>query len=152
MQQAFTEHARSGQRRSISTDGSRLRAQGSGAPVDTVNSEEGGYINFMALSRKPGVVMSSIEPMIEANVPVEFVHDGRADMVQAGTTRMERFFNLQATFGASQWLVHHPDDERFVPDPLPGVRPHPMEMSGLNEEFTGEPWFSSSSERPLNPV
>lgn len=100
----------------------------------------------LPLTRKLGLLMSSIEPLIDANVPVELVHNGKADAVQSGTTKMERFFNLQTAVGASEWLFHHPDDQRFVPEPLPSARPHAMEMSGLDREFSGEPWFQVPSE------
>lgn len=98
------------------------------------------------LTRKLGLLMSSIEPLIDANVAVERVHEGRADMEQTGSTAMERFFNLQTAFGASQWLFHHPEDERYVPDQLPDARPYSFEMSGADREFTGEPWFNASTE------
>jgi hypothetical protein len=99
------------------------------------------------LSRKFGLLMSSIEPVIEAGVPVEFVHGGNADMTQVGTTQFEKFFNAQTVVGASEWVFHHPDDNQFLPTPLPDPRPHSIETSGLNHEFTGEPWFSADPAR-----
>lgn len=97
------------------------------------------------LSRKLGLLMSSIEPVIEAGVPAESVRAGRADMTEQGTTKLEKFFNAQTATGASEWLFHHPDDSQFVPSPLPGPRPHSVETRGLSGEFTGEPWFAASS-------
>lgn len=93
------------------------------------------------LSRKQGLLLGSIDPLIELGVPVEQVHEGRADTMLEGTTKFEKFFNSHTVDNANQWLFHHPDDAKFVPPDLPDPRPVTVEMSGVPREFTGEPWF-----------
>ncbi len=135
------------ERRSLITsdDPVALVADPSAEPWDGVGFMTAWGITY-PMTRKLGLLMSSIEPLVDANVAVERVHEGRADMEQTGTTAMERFFNLQTTLGASQWLFCHPDDERFVPEELPQPRPYSFEMTGADREFTGEPWFGSPRE------
>lgn len=123
----------------------------SDAPVGLVrnpNDESRSGVGFVTasgitfpLSRKIGLIMSDVAPLIELEVPVEEVHRGIADTVQAGSTSFERFFNGYTTVNASEWLFHHPDDERFVPADLPDPRPFNVQMDGVPESFTGEPWF-----------
>lgn len=135
------------ERRSLITsdDPVALVADPSAEPWDGVGFMTAWGITY-PMTRKLGLLMSSIEPLIDANVAVERVHQGGADMEQTGTTAMERFFNLQTTFGASQWLFCHPEDQRFVPEELPQARPSSFEMTGANREFTGEPWFGPPRE------
>lgn len=96
------------------------------------------------LSRKVGLLMSSIEPLIDLAIPVEEVHRGRADTSQAGTVKMEKFFNGHTVLNASEWLFHHPDDEQYVPAELPDAQPVTIGMAGPPIEFTGEPWFRAT--------
>lgn len=92
------------------------------------------------LTRKLGLLMS--DPMVFAEVvPVERVWAGELDHAEPGTTKMERFFNGFTVNSASEWLFHHPDDGRFVPNPLPEPSPVTMRMSGGADEFTGRPLF-----------
>ncbi|HRN29426.1 MAG TPA: DUF4238 domain-containing protein [Terrimesophilobacter sp.] len=91
------------------------------------------------LTRKLGLVAS--DPMAVADlVPVEVLHAGEGDRVEFGTTAYEKFITQHTAGGASLWLYRHPDDEKFVPHPLPNPRPHSMRMRGgfRDIEFTGE--------------
>lgn len=95
------------------------------------------------LTRKLGLLMS--DPMVFVDqVPVEKVRDGNLDTSQFGTTALEKLFNEHTVMGASEWLYHHPDDERFVPTDLPAPTPVTMQMSGGPDEFSGEPLFNST--------
>lgn len=124
----------------------------SDAPVTLVKNpkdEEWRGVGFMTawgitfpLTRKLGLLMGNIEPVIEAGIEVERVHHGEVDMWQLGTTQMERFFNYGTIGSASEWIFHHPDDSRFVPDDLP--EPNPVKMSMDPMEFDGEAWFSGA--------
>ncbi len=84
------------------------------------------------LTRKLGLLMSSPEPVIDAEVSVERVHQGAADMIQPGTTSLDEFFNSHTVANASEWLFHHPKDGAFVPEHLPDPRPVTMAMSSMN--------------------
>lgn len=91
------------------------------------------------LTRKLGLVAS--DPMVAADfVPVEVLHAGKGDHAELGTTAYEKLINQHTADGASLWLYRHPDDEKFVPHPLPKPRPHSMRMQGgfRDMEFTGE--------------
>ncbi|QTE30333.1 hypothetical protein [Pengzhenrongella sicca] len=63
-------------------------------------------------------------------------------MTQPGTTALEKFFNHHTVENASEWLFHHPEDEKFVPDELPEPTLVNIAMSGEDREFDGEPWFT----------
>lgn len=92
------------------------------------------------LTRKLGLLMSN--PMVFADVvPVQRVWAGELDHAELGTTQTERFFNAFTVRSASEWLYHHPEDERFVPGSLPEPSPVTISMSGSPEVFTGEPLF-----------
>ncbi len=97
------------------------------------------------LTRKLGLLMSSPEPLIELKIPVEQTHQGVADTTQRGTTQLERFFNYHTVANASEWLFHHPDDEKFVPEQLPEPNRVTVAMSEMGRDFDGEPWFAASS-------
>jgi hypothetical protein len=97
------------------------------------------------LTRKLGLLMSSVDPLIELKVPVEHVHRGRADTAEPGTTSMERFFNGYTVANAAESIFHHPDDEAIVPNVLPAPQPVTMRMNAP-AEFTGEPWFDQPDE------
>jgi len=122
----------------------------SDAPVGLVphpDSERWEGVGFMTawgitypLTRKLGLLMS--DPMVFADiVPVEQVRAGQLDHAELGTTAMERFFNNLTVDAASEWLYHHPEDERFVPADLPQPNPVTMRMMGGPAEFSGEPLF-----------
>lgn len=91
------------------------------------------------VSRKVGLLLGDIGPVMDAGVPVEKVWAGEIDVVQIGTTQMEKFFNGYTVNGASKWIFHHPDDGDFVPADLPDPRPVDVNMSGAGREFTGGP-------------
>lgn len=127
----------------------------SDAPVSLVRDpqdEPGTGVGYMTawgitfpVTRKLGLLMSSPEPLIELKMPVEKTHEGAADTTQLGTTQLERFFNQQTVANASEWLYHHPEDEKFVPKQLPKLNPVTVAMSGMGRDFDGEPWFAESS-------
>jgi hypothetical protein len=93
------------------------------------------------LTRKLGLLMGSIEELIDLGIPIKAVHEGRADSAQAGSTTLERFFNDHTAANASEWLFHHPDDEQFLPAALPEPMRVTVDIAGNPIEFTGEPWF-----------
>jgi len=97
------------------------------------------------LSRKLGLIMSDPQALIDLQIPVEKVHAGNADMIQLGTTKLEKFINYNTVVSASEWLFHHPEDDRFVPEELPEPRPVHMSMSSERHEFDGTPWFGPSA-------
>ncbi len=94
------------------------------------------------LTRKLGLLMSDPMPFAD-QVPVEDVRAGRLDGDEQGSTRMERFFNSSTVTNASEWLYHHPEDERFVPDALPNAQPVTMSMEGGPIAFPREPNLKS---------
>jgi hypothetical protein len=57
--------------------------------------------------------------MIELNYPVEKVRAGELDSVESGTTQKEKFINASTVQSASENIYLHPDDEMFLPSPLP---------------------------------
>jgi hypothetical protein len=83
--------------------------------------------------------MSSPEPLMELEIPVERAHAGAADTTQLGTTQLERFFNSQTVVNASEWLYHHPEDEKFVPEQLPEPNPVTVAMSSMDAISTASP-------------
>ncbi|MCP2030340.1 hypothetical protein L1277_000404 [Okibacterium sp. HSC-33S16] len=76
------------------------------------------------------------------------VRSGKFDLVQEETAALAKFFNEHTTDSASQYLFHHPDDQRYVPEELP--EPHLVTMSmngGLTDvEWDGTPMFGPASE------
>lgn len=100
------------------------------------------------LTRKLGLIMSDPMPVIESGAKVEITRAGRLDHVQAGTVKLQRFFNDLTLSSAGYWIYHHPDDADVVPADLPDPRPVTMSMSGAEYEFTGEPTFGSGG-RPV---
>ncbi|RYU14827.1 DUF4238 domain-containing protein [Nocardioides iriomotensis] len=99
------------------------------------------------LTRKLGLLMSDPMLLAQNDVPVEEVHAGTFDHAEAGTARMEQFFNQTTIGSASLWVYHHPDDESFVPAELPEPNPVTMRMAGGPAEFTGEPIFGGPDTR-----
>lgn len=93
------------------------------------------------LTRKLGLLMSNPASLIEMQVPVEEVHHGHADMTQFGTTALERFFNEYTVLNTSEWLFHHPGDEKYLPAGLPEPNLITTRVAGEPIKFSGEPWF-----------
>lgn len=87
------------------------------------------------LSRKAGLLMTPIAPPENG----EAVARGEHDFEEVGTREHERFFNLATTLNASEVLLHHPDDARFVPEALPDATPINVGMSGAPKSFPEEP-------------
>lgn len=85
------------------------------------------------LTRRLGLVMSDVKPMIEAGYPVERVRAGHVDSVERGTTAMERFINESTVNSASEYVYRHPDDADCLPDPLPEPQLSSLSMSGGGE-------------------
>jgi hypothetical protein len=52
---------------------------------------------------------------------------------------MEKFFNTLTVNNASEWLYHHPEDERFLPAVLPEPCPISLDMIGGPKEFGWAP-------------
>lgn len=114
------------------------------APSDASPWEGVGYGTAagitMPLTRKLGLVMG--DPLIFAeHITIDRVAAGELDAVLTlGSTQMERFFNQHTVSFASKWVFLHPDDERFLPHPLPGPNPVQMEMGSQSWAFDGTPW------------
>lgn len=114
------------------------------APSDASPWEGVGYGTAagitMPLTRKLGLVMG--DPLIFAeHVTIDRVAAGELDTTSLlGSTQMERFFNQHTVGYASKWVFLHPDDERFLPQPLPEPHPVRLEMGGQPWEFDGSPW------------
>lgn len=65
---------------------------------------------------------------------------GEVDMVQAGTTAVEKLFNEHAADSAREYIYHHPEDERFVPDGLPEPNLITVDTGGVMDmDFDGAP-------------
>jgi Protein of unknown function (DUF4238) len=87
-------------------------------PWQGVGFETAWGINF-PLTRKLGLMMTSVEPVIEFDYPAEKVRAGRLDVVEPGTTAIAKFFNSFTVGSASEYLFHHPDDASVLSSPLP---------------------------------
>lgn len=93
------------------------------------------------LTRKVGILMS--DPMVFADlIRVERVRAGHFDRTAVGTTAVEKLINETTVRGAREWLYHHPDDARFVPNDLPEPDLLGVQIVGDRIEFSGEPVFS----------
>lgn len=99
------------------------------------------------LTRKVGILMSDPQAF-QGMVPVERVRAGQFDQTAVGTTAVEKLFNEMTVRGAREWVYHHPDDARFVPDDLPEPDTLGVQMVGERIEFNGEPLFSKAGGRP----
>lgn len=93
------------------------------------------------LTRKVGILMSD-PSAFDGMVPVERVRAGQFDQTAIGSTAVEKLFNEMTVRGAREWVYHHPDDARFVPNKLPEPDLLGVQMVGKRIEFTGEPLFS----------
>lgn len=107
------------------------------------------FITF-PLTRRLGLLMTDPMKQIESWEPgderiqtwANAVRRGKADLIEAGNTEIERFFNDTTVANASQYVFHHPDDGRFLPNQLPEPTLVTMRMSGLNDaEWDGTPMF-----------
>jgi hypothetical protein len=85
------------------------------------------------LTRKLGLIMSDIKPMIEFDYPVERVRAGQLDSVESGTTGMEKFINESTARSAGEYVYLHPNDECFLPSSLPEPRLSNLSAPGLDE-------------------
>ena len=112
------------------------------------------------LTRKLGLLMS--DPMVaierfEAGDPRiqamrAAILRGEADRSEPGTTAMERLFNQHTAHHAREYVYHHPDDARFVPDDLPEPHLITMDVGGFfDAEFDGKPWFTQTDRRRRAP-
>lgn len=125
----------------------------SDAPVGLVQDPRdeagwgGGYMTAwditFPLTRKLGLLMSSPDPLIDLEIPVEEVHKGAADTTQLSTAKLGSCFNYHTVVNASEWLFHHPEDEKFVPEHLPEPNRVSVAISGMDHDFDGEPWFTA---------
>ena len=85
------------------------------------------------LTRRLGLVMSDVTPMIEFRYPVERVRAGQLDSAEPGTTAMEKFINESTIRSASEYLYLHPHDESFLPSKLPEPTLSNIEVPGMGE-------------------
>lgn len=88
------------------------------------------------LTRKLGLLMGDVKPMIEFHYPVEKVRAGRLDSVESGTTATEKCINESTVRSASEYVYLHPDDVSFVPSLLPEPR-----LSNLSVPWQNVPEF-----------
>lgn len=135
----------------------------SDAPVSLIRnpqdeaSEGVGYMTAWGitfpLTRKLGLLMSDPTVMFDALESEDSrvqelrgaVLRGEADRIQTGTTAMEKLFNEHLAHSAREYVYHHPEDARFVPDGLPEPNLINMTAGGfMDAEFDGEPWFGKS--------
>lgn len=91
------------------------------APWEGVGFATAWGITF-PLTRRLGLIMSDVKPMIEFDYPVEKVRAGMLDSVESGTTATEKLINGSTARSASEYVYLHPDDEAFLPSPLPEPR------------------------------
>ncbi len=90
------------------------------------------------LTRKLGLIMSDVKPMIDFKYPVENVRAGKMDSVESGTTAMEKFINETTVRSASEYLYLHPEDESFLPSKLPKPRLSNIAVPGFDEPEVGD--------------
>ncbi|MFE3753154.1 DUF4238 domain-containing protein [Nocardia tengchongensis] len=74
------------------------------------------------ITRKLGLIMGDVTPIIESGYPAEDVRAGRLDWVERGTTSMANFINESTVNSASEYIYRHPDDADCLPDSLPEPR------------------------------
>ena len=113
-------------------------------PKDTHPFLGVGFHNAQAvtfpLTRKLGILM--LDPIaISEQMSIDKVAAGLADFRQPGSTALEKEINRHTAASASEWLFHHPDDDRFLPREMPKSRPVKMHIAGGPPEFSGKPLF-----------
>lgn len=102
------------------------------------------------ITRKLGLLMRDPMVLVEGFSPQDpRIQEARAeviaghwDRIEAGTTGMERLFNIHTAESAREYIYCHPGDERFVPDDLHEPTLINADAGGfMDAEFDGEPWF-----------
>lgn len=135
----------------------------SDAPVSLIrqpDSEAWEGVGFMTawgisfpLTRKLGLLMSDPMAMLQSlesdDPQVQKIRAavlrGEVDRIEAGTTAMEKLFNEHSARAAREYVYHHPEDARFVPDELPKPNLINIRVGGvIDTEFDGKPWFGKS--------
>ena len=124
-------------------------------PKDTHPFLGVGFYNAQAvtfpLTRKLAILM--LDPVaISEQMAIDKVAAGLADFRQPGSTALEKEINRHTAASASEWLFHHPDDDRFLPSELPKPRPVKMRIAGGPPEFSGEPLFDIPDGSTLGPA
>lgn len=108
----------------------------------------------LPITRKLGLLMNDPTVMLEGLTPNDprvqerraAVLRGAYDQKQTGTTAMEKLFNEHSVDSASEYVYHHPEDAKFVPNDLPEPNLINMSVGGFTDAaFDGEPWFGKSS-------
>ena len=96
-----------------------------------------GFLTALAitfpLTRRLGLLMGDIRQLAEANIQVERVRAGEGDIVERGTTALEKLFNNTTVHSASEYIYCHPDDESVLPSPLPEPRLSNLSAPSLDE-------------------
>lgn len=85
----------------------------------------------LPLSRHVGLLMSSMEPMIEADVSFDRVAAGELDMELPPSAHYARMFNDASVRNARRHVLHHPDDASIVPSKLPEPTGVEVDTSGV---------------------
>lgn len=85
----------------------------------------------LPLSRHVGLLMSSMEPMIEADVSFDRVAAGELDMELQPSAHYARMFNDASVRNARRHVLHHPDDASIVPGKLPEPTGVEVDTSGV---------------------
>lgn len=102
------------------------------------------------VSRKLGLLMSDPINLIqdlENDDPRideirELVIEGKLDRIERGSTKMEQLFNLHTGWSAREYVYHHPDDAKFLPEKFHAPTLVNTDAGGFfDAEFDGEPWF-----------
>lgn len=93
------------------------------------------------LTREVGLLLSHPGPVFEEAVdqqqqnPEQVAEDivaGRHDHEQTGSTKWAYLFNSHTIANARNWVFHHPDDAKLVPDDLPGPRVREVESEVIS--------------------
>lgn len=128
------------------------------APWKGVGFETAAAIAF-PLTRKLGLLM--VDPTMmrdhldEDELPAEqyrsWLLRGAVDQVQRGNTDLENYFNEHTAASAREYIYHHPEDERCVPDELPEPNLIMVDTGGAMEmEFDGAPRFAPREEHDVD--
>lgn len=82
------------------------------------------------LSRRNGLIMSDMETLARAGVPVADVHEGKFDTLEPGSVRLQSLINTSTISSACECVYLHPGDEGVLPERLPEPRLTTMRVSG----------------------